>query len=282
MKYVLGNGLIGLIAGKLLNRKIIPFGKSRFYSYSIPLADDVILYADDVASAINSSPFMIYNQKMSLGGKLFEPTDELRNAYLNKIRTANSAVGGSIKTVMALRTSCTELYESLNKDPQVYDVKIKGLGLGKMILNDDSIVAYDSLISTIPLYALLKLLGMDMSLESRDIYCCHVNSGDIDLEGASCVYVADEYVEFFKALMVKKFEYVLFSFVELDESIVGKYLRNFKIIQKTVIRRAMPIDVPPNLDDLERMNITCVGSCAQWDDAMDVSSCIRRILKIKR
>jgi hypothetical protein len=280
MNFILGNGLIGLLAGKALNRKIIPYGKSRFYSYSVPLAENIIRYVkDDVIEFLGHLSPLMYVQKMSLDGKLFDVTNELRNVYMNKLGTPNSAVGNFLGSSMTLKTTCTDLYESLRREINVHDVKIRELRPFKMILDNGTIVDYESLISTIPLYVLLKLFNMDINCEARDVYYCHVGSNDIDLEGASCVHVLDQHIEFHKVTTIRKSEYVFDSFIELDEWILGKYLRNFKIIQKTVIRKSMPIDMPPNLDILEKMGVICVGSCAQWDEAMDVSSCIRRILK---
>ena len=281
MHFILGNGLIGLLAGRILSRKVIPFGRSRFYSFETPLADDHIVFAEDVASAVHSSPRILNNPKMSLGGKLFEPTPELRSAYLNKVGMLNLAVGDSIKAAMTLNATCTELYRALKKEIDLFDVKIIGIKPGVLILTDGSTIPYSSLISTIPLNELLRLLKMQMTLECCDVYCCHLGTMELNLEGAQQVFVLDEHIEFFKVNQVRKNEYVLFSFQELDELIIGKYIKDFKILEKTKIPDAMPLGVPPSLNDLEAMNIRCIGSCAQWDEAMDVSSCLRRILKIR-
>jgi len=212
---------------------------------------------------------------------LFDPTDELRALYLNRLGTANAAVGGSIRAAATLTASCSELYEELRKEVEVQRDGVQQLFAYGMVLKSGVTLPYSSLISTVPLDVLHHLLGWDVSLDVKDVHYCQIVTPNLDLEGATQVYVVDEYVEFFKVVQLDHCNYVLWSFEGLNEGVVGKYLRDFKIAQQTVVRRAMPLDVPPNLQDLEAVGIRCIGSNAQWDDAMDVSSCIRRILKTK-
>ena len=57
-------------------------------------------------------------------------------------------------------------------------------------------------------------------------------------------------------------------------------MNKFDILSATVVKKAIPLGDPNKHKELEQYGITCVGSSAQWDDMMDVSSCIKKLMRI--
>ena len=61
----------------------------------------------------------------------------------------------------------------------------------------------------------------------------------------------------------------------------GKFLGyNLDLIEAARIVDAIPIGPKPDLSELEGKGIYCVGSNAEYDDMMDISSSIFRILRL--
>ena len=56
-------------------------------------------------------------------------------------------------------------------------------------------------------------------------------------------------------------------------------LKDFELLDGTSIVDYLPMGQVPKLDHLEAKGIYSIGSYAQWDWCMDVSSCLLRLLK---
>ena len=66
---------------------------------------------------------------------------------------------------------------------------------------------------------------------------------------------------------------------------LGDYLSAFcegklRILRSVRMTEYIPTGSLPSLSHLEEQNIYCVGSYAQWDDFMDIGSCIKRICRL--
>jgi hypothetical protein len=57
------------------------------------------------------------------------------------------------------------------------------------------------------------------------------------------------------------------------------FMKNFDILDGTSIDNVIPVGPLPKLDTIDDFGIHCIGSSAQWDWCMDVSSCIIRLIK---
>ena len=134
--------------------------------------------------------------------------------------------------------------------------------------------------STIPLYA-LPTSDQAPNLESRKLWYFHVETTNLDFEGASQVLVVDDRFDFYKVSNIAKNRY-LFYFLK-DVPVPGPYfnqfIKQFEIIDGTMIVSALPSGERPNLTHLEEMNVHCVGMFAEWDPFLDVGSSLIRILK---
>ena len=284
MNYILGNGLIGLLAHHILKWPIISFKKSRFYSYWPPLADDHIVYDRELEPILGLPSSHFHKVMCSSQGNLYEPDQLMLQRYVRKIYGCeHPAVMDGLKTTAIFRMSSAVLYRELFKryrsacDARRQLLSIDNHQLKVVVDGQVQELLYDRLISTIPLNALLDLLHQTHELESIMVHYTRVKTDCLDLEGANEVLVVDENIPFFKVIKITSGHYVFWSLHELSASIMGMIMERGDIISKT--KTAALCRPSFNLPDLEN-DIICVGSCAQWDDRMDVSSCLKRILKI--
>ena len=58
-------------------------------------------------------------------------------------------------------------------------------------------------------------------------------------------------------------------------------IKDFDLIGETSVEKAIPCGDIPKLDALEDNDIKCAGSAAVWDDALDIGSCIKRLIGFK-
>ncbi|MDP1712593.1 MAG: hypothetical protein Q8K86_09060 [Candidatus Nanopelagicaceae bacterium] len=277
---ILGNGLIGLLAEKIVGGPVVGCGRSRFYSFRPPLADDYVTYDERTAEILHTIPSKRFHVvKVSLGGQLLNPDDMTYELYCNRVYGTPTHMvklhRSFVVSICELR--CNQILETLKPAQSARPTKIVP---GTVFLSDGSSLSYDRLLNTVPLDILLKLIGRNMELEALDVHYAHIQTGELNFEGADEVLVIDDHIEFFKAAKIGEYDYVLWSKEALNEQIIAKYVQDFRLVQNTVIRRAIPIGLPPDLSELEKeFHIVCVGSCAQWDDAMDVASCIKRMVR---
>src|SRR5688500_18173898 len=89
---IFGSGIVGLMAGKLLGSSwtVIPFGRSRFYSFNPPLADNFIIHDSEIDEPIRDltgqRPVHIYRRCWSVGGLLDSTWNEgICNSFLAKL-----------------------------------------------------------------------------------------------------------------------------------------------------------------------------------------------------
>ena len=142
-------------------------------------------------------------------------------------------------------------------------------------------VEFDNAVTTIPLPALLKLMGKEGPLPSRDEHFVLVKSSKIDLEGCNQSLVVDNILDFHKVTALTPNTY-MFSFLsEIPHP--GAYLLpiigNADVLDGTKVANSIPTGPLPDLSFLEQGGIFSVGSYAQWDSCADVGSNLLRLIR---
>lgn len=296
---IFGSGIVGLIAKYILagDWRVVPFAKSRFFSYNPPLDDNFIIRDKEIDEAINafggkiSSHF--YRRFYSLDGQLISEHDEnICIAWLSKIfgndYPPQSLPYWSRRLVVPiydLRTN--RLYEKLSNHfmPTLVEENKKGsvteIG-AHYFIQDGRRVDFDNAISTIPLNTLLGLMNRDgVSLKAIPVHYLHVYSSKIDLEGANQALVADGILDFFKVTNIAKNHYLFYFLHEIPQP--GAYLLpvigHADILDGTSVADTIPLGSIPNIDWLDEYGIFCIGSCAQFDWCADLGSNVLRLVR---
>ncbi len=286
-KYILGGGLISLIARDILGHdwQIISTGKSRFYG-KIPLADNHIVLDSTIDGVIRVDGRKILTRSISYGGNLhFWFQDWLKAKYLAKVygeeyprhfeRLLQSSESVSTMDGTALYASLKTRYES-----ELEPYKISEIKDGK-ITTDKGPIEFNNIISTIPLDALYGYISIKHSLQAKDVWVYHIISDRLDLEGSDQSLVADDGIDFYKVDALTKSDYAFYCLKEIITP--HEYFRSFMpgclIANSTHISNYIPLGNPIDQTKLKDHGIECIGSYAQWDDFADISSSIKRILK---
>ena len=298
MNVIFGSGIVGLLARMILGDSwtIIPFYKSRFFSFNPALDDNFIICDDkidpfvkDLSNTIGLSKYL-YTRAWSINGSIYKEWDKLLcNDWLSKIfgyRAPSQAEpyysSRMNLTVYDLRVN--ELYEKLL---QQYGDDLKreaSKGLVESIGDHYFIrggVRYDfnNAVSTIPLNVLLNLANISHNLESKPVYYFHIRTDHLDFEGFNQLLVVDNSFSFFKATNVAPGRYLIYAHEDIHNP--GMYfmpfMRDFDLLDGTTIDGVLPLGDIPKVN-LDKFGIFCVGSYAQWDWCMDVGSCILRII----
>jgi hypothetical protein len=299
MNYIFGSGIVGLVAKKVLQGDwtIVPFRRSRFYSFNPPLADNFIGRDPEIDELIKdltgSNSLYYYYRAFSVNGQLQKTYDPaLCSTWLTKI-FGDRVPGQSlpymatrmIQSIYGVRTNL--LYQHLLKE-SIDTLKAQS-ALGDVTeVGDHYFIRggqrydFDHLISTIPLPALMELAGTkETGLESKTEYYFHVSTPSIDFEGCNQVLVVDPEIKFYKSTNVAKDRYMFFSTEEIP--VPGSYfapiIGTADIIDGTQMVNAIPTGNLPNLDSLSAFGIFCIGSCAQWDPWADVGSNLLRLVR---
>jgi hypothetical protein len=298
MKLILGSGLVGLLARKILGAeyKIIPFGKSRFYSYNPALQDNYLAYNesyfDVIKPYLNSTFRHTYKVAWSVGGMLHNKFDDgIYQDWSTKLFGKNVPPQSSsvLKTRFELELYDIRLNQLYAKLLQEYESEIKSqLAMGDPISIRDgrvqfakSAIDYNTIVSTIPLDVLAGLVGKSISVPATDIHYLHVQTNKLDFEGHHQVLVSDASIDFYKVTAVAPNRYLFYFNKELQNP--GLYLLNiigqdFDILDGTSIKRALPAGQMPDLSALEQIGIYAIGATAQWDWCLDAGSAMLRIL----
>jgi len=296
MKIILGGGLIGLIARDILGSDwiIIPIGRSRYYSFDPPLADNYVVRDDLIDEYMREYTIVpcLYRIGYSYGGQILFNTTIPLSPYLDKLYGGNvpphaSSYWGNRIDLWGYG-NCIDMYMRLQekyKDEILNNNNIYGV---PSKISDHTITAnkqfeYDEIISTVPLPALLGWMNVSWpELKAKDVYCYHVRTDCLDFEGATHLFVADPEIEFFKASMINKQNYIFYAQKKIEQP--GQYfmgfMKRFELIAETSVPESICCGHIPAISDIDDADITCVGSSAVWDDCLDVGSCIKRILKL--
>lgn len=298
MKYILGSGLVGLLAREILGSDwtIIPFYRSRFFTFNPSLSDNFIVRNRDidefVRRELKANAFFDYKIAYSINGLLYkEHDDHICKDWCSK----TFGLDYGLQLVPYYKHSmsfdvydlrCNQLYATL-QEKYAEEIK-KNLGLGivtgiydhKIKLNE-KIFEYDKIISTIPLNALDALMGRKHDLVYKDTHFLHIQTQHIDFEGYNQALVVDKAFPFYKVTKLSDNRYLFYFSEDLNnpgQFFMGLF-KSFDILDGTCVKDYVPCGPMPSLSSLEESNILCVGSYAQHDWCMDVSSCILRLLR---
>ena len=300
MNIILGSGIIGLLAKLILGQdwKIIPFYRSRYFSFNPALDDNFIIRDEKLDSFVNDMmgqlnvPVYMYKRVWSINGQLVSQFDkELCHSWMYKIfgqelPSQSQVYFADRMNLFVYDIRINQLYQNLcnqyiselqieNSEGQVTEIGDHYLIRGGKRLD------FDNAISTIPLDSLLKLIGVTHSLQAKTVHYLHVETENLDFEGANQMLVVDQLIDFFKVTNIAPNRYLFYcnNNIQNPGNYLMQFMRQFDILDGTSIDGTIPIGLIPKIDIVEKNGVFCVGSSAQWDWCMDVSSCILRLLR---
>lgn len=295
---IFGSGIVGLIARKMLGDQwdVIPYGRSRFYSHTVPLADNFIVRDEEIDKIVadisgTQPPIAFYSRSYSTNGVLTTVHDDgVAGAFVHKLfkgdppqHVVKYLSARMVSSIYAIRVN--KLYEKLQNEfgqmlKQRASMNVTSVG-DHFYVCDGKTYEFDNAICTIPLPAILGLANYHCDLKYGGEQVVLVNSSKVDLEGANQTFVVDNGISFYKVVNLSPNIYS-FHFID-DIKEPGKYLMrmigNADIIDGTYIFDSIPYGQMPDLAVLENMGIFCVGSYAQHDWCADVGSNILRIAR---
>lgn len=303
MKFILGSGIIGYLACKILGPEwnLIPFKRSRYFTFETPYSDNYIKYDNNIDNFMQTlcpnSPKLLRKCPFSYQGMLmYQELPMCIQPYLNKVydQDVPTLASSLLKTTFTTyNVTAKELHDRL------YNEAKNAINTGKDVFGELELIdlqqhkiktskgsfEYDKITSTIPLNALYKFCNVSGELKSRHVCFYTIQAPSVDLEGADQSYVSDLNMLFFKVQKLSKDVYLFWTFdiIENPFSYFGQILGyQIDIIEARRIDDVIPLGNPPDLSLFETNGVYCVGSNAQWDDFMDVSSSIRRLLRLSK
>lgn len=310
---IFGSGIVGLIAKKVLagNWTVVPFGRSRFYSFNPPLADNFITSDKDldplVKDLCGDTRTFTYERAYSKGGQLVSEHDPaVCTEWLNKIfslqggRLSGSTGGGELVPGQALAymgkrlsfpvygARVNQVYQQLQNEfgtmlkAEAAKGQVTEIGKNYYVRGGQK-HEFDRAVSTIPLDALLDLMSMDNSrLTYADEHFVLVKSSNIDLEGYNQALVVDAMIDFYRVTNIAPQLY-MFCFLN-DIPMPGNYLMPIigaaEIYEGTRISKAIPTGPTPDLSWMDEYGIACIGSYAQHDPFADVGSNMLKLVRM--
>ncbi len=295
---ILGSGIIGLLAKDLLGPDwtIIPFKQSRFYKYQPALYDNFIISdkrIHDVMARFGGTPKYIYKIRYSLRGQIFDYSAQLADAWLNKKFLGDppglaSALMPSRQQFFIYDTRVNKLYIKLQNDNKEEIMTEHGLGevteIGDhYLVRNGKKYDFNRCISTIPLDALLNYCKItSLTLSSIPYWVYHIET-DFDFEGNNQLLVVDPEIEFYKVAKIDTTRFMFYSNKEIIQPgpYFMNYLKRFDFHDGTMMQNGIIRGQKPNIIELQKYGISCIGSYAEWDWCSDVGSCIMSIMRYK-
>ena len=288
---ILGSGIVGMLARHILGWKIIPFYRSRYFSFRPALDDNFIIRdpkLDDIMANLGHKPSYLYKLVYSIGGQLIPHSESITNLWLGKLFGSNAPQHAPIYiknhiTFSVYDVKINELYERLQKQYQTElqtQEPITEIGNHYYIQNGQK-TEFDRAISTIPLNTIQKLCNLPANYRSRQVWYYHIQTGSLNFEGANQTLVADPQIDFYKVSNIARDRYLFYCLQELPlpGPYFMAYMPRFEILDGTTIPDTIPIGNKPNLQHLEKLGITSIGANAEHDWCADVGSNIIQILK---
>jgi len=299
MNVIFGSGIIGLLAKKILGESwtVIPFYRSRFFSFNPALDDNFIIHDKQIEPFITdlygkSLPVFMYKRGWSVGGQIVPEYDAslcgdwLAKLFGQEIPPQSEVYHRDRMSLFVYDLRVNELYQSLVNEYleslKVEAAKGEITEIGQhYFIRDGKREDFDNAVNTIPLDALSSLMNIQVDLPSKTLHYLHIETEDLNFEGFNQLLVADNIFSFYKATNVAKNRFLIYCHEEIQNPgiyFMG-FIPKFDIIDGTSLERALPMGPSPKLNNLEQAGIYCVGSYAQHDWCMDVSSCIMRLLR---
>jgi len=308
MNYIIGGGFVGLLARDILGPgySIIPIGKSRFYSHKPPVADDFIIRDEAIDDYMNQFAFMPVYHKIgySIAGQITYNHDLALDAWLHK--KFGDDIPSHADQYMRSHTEffvygdCSEIYtrlknrykEEMISNHQKYGV-VTSISNHVIKTETGASIEYDNVVSTVPLNVITGWLGKETKLPVSDVWCYHLKTDKLDFEGANGLLVCDPEIEgIYYANKISNDNYILYSNkkIEYPGQLFHSLVGDFVLIGEINIPEAMPRGdkpKPASFSDgylmamLEDNGVTPVGSCAEWDDCLDIGSVIKKLIRMK-
>lgn len=302
MNVIFGSGVVGLLAKLILGPdwKVIPFKKSRFFSWNPSLDDNFIIrdeeidpFIKDVTKTIGNLPVFLYKRAWSVGGHLTNNFDSgLCDDWLHKIFGTNIPPHASayMKNRMNLSvydirvnqmyfTLVNTFMDELKNESSKGDIS----EIGKHYFIRNGVKEdFDQAISTIPLNVLCKLMNIEVDLPTKSTHYIHLETDQLDFEGYNQVFVTDPIIDFWKVTNIAPNRYlVYFNRDVVDYGIyLMNFMKKFEILDGTMVADSIPVGPMPKLTNIEEeAGIYSVGSYAQWDWCADVGSNILRLMR---
>lgn len=299
---ILGSGIVGLMAKSILpSWKVIPFARSRFFTYNPATDDNFIIQDSKIDDAVQdicqARPRVFqYKRAFDVSGMLYPNYDKNICAdWLTKVFGARTPpqIQPYLNNRLAVPVydlRANQLYASL-LEKNIQEIKTEHAKGPVVEIGDHYLVRkgpgglvreeFDNAISTIPLPALNSLVGLQQELPAKAVHFWHVQTDSLDFEGYNQTWVVDPKFSFYKVTNVGPGRYMFFCHEEVQHP--GQYLmallKDFEILDGTSIVDYITMGPSPKLDHLEAKGLYCVGSYAQWDWCMDVGSCLLRIVR---
>ncbi len=296
MNVIFGSGIIGLLARMILGDSwtVIPFYKSRFFSFN-PALDDNYIISDDridpyIKDIADTTKFL-YLRGWSIQGHIYkEWNSDIYQSWAYK--TFGNNIPSQLELYMQTRMNLqvynirvNQLYEKLlakysdDLKEELKKGQITEIGDHYFIRNNIK-YEFENAVNTIPLDALSKFLNWNIDLKSKDVHFYHIQTNNLNFEGINQLFVVDQTFSFYKVTNIAPNRYLFYVHEDIQDPGIYfmLFMDKFDILDGTTIANALPLGEIPKLDKLEKFGIFSVGSCAQWDWCMDVGSCILRII----
>jgi hypothetical protein len=260
------------------------------------LGDDFIVRHDDVTEIIkdwglNTSTPLFYKRPTSISGSLLY-NDIFLDQYLAKVGfNTDPQTKDYFKSNFTVYSfSCVQMWNMLVREliggiKQFHD-KHKGAKTvsdisGHVITFDNGDkIEYDQLISTVPHNALCDMIKILDPNIYQDVYYYYIQDDNIDLEGANQALVCDPEIPFHKCTKITKNKYLFEIIDDYYENIYEVLMPilggGIEIINASVVQNA---HITKGVENplIKQQDITCVGSYAQCDPLIDLSSVIKRV-----
>lgn len=302
MKYIFGSGLIGLFAKHLLpgEWEIVPFRRSRFFSWSPPLDDDFIIHdprMDDLIQQMFPGTQTIFRKRgISYHGEIFSGdkiTAELRDMWIYRLFGYDppGPIVPYLKSHMGFATyrlSLNSVYNSLMKkfSRQIEEGKSKGdvTEVGDhYFIRGGKRYDFEAVVSTIPHNALLNYAKIPHDLKTATVQVVQVASQELNFEGHDQLLVTDPEIGFYKVDHRDDGSYIFYFKPEM--AYPAKYLmsvlKRFEIRNGTSIPDYITLG-SADLNVVKRMGFIPIGSYAEWDWCGDVGTNLLRLLSLEK
>ena len=306
MKLILGSGVVGLLARHILGDdwSIIPFYRSRFYSYMPPLCDNFIIADPQIDHVITSLGYpttnLLLNRAYSSQGHLYKEDKDgaLATSWLLKLFNGNYPsqalpyYKSRISVFIYDKVRVNKLYAQLMQEytehlkSQAQLGKVTSIGNHEITFDNNSRIEFEYAVSTIPLkvlYGLLpQILGKPCKLSCEPLHYIHMETKALNFEGASQVFVVDPVFSFYKVSCIAKNRYMFYCHQDIKNP--GQYFMpiipgDYDLIDGTTVSDALITGEIPDFGFLDELDIYPVGSFAQSDFCADIGSNILKLVK---
>ena len=295
MKIILGGGLVALLARDILGSdwKLLPIGRSLYYSFNPPLADNFIIKDNIIDQYMDQFAYVPIYMKIgfSFGGQITNNANLCLDNWLYKVYGKDQPPHAKAYWGAHLEYftygDCCEIYRQLQDRYSTEIINNSELGKPTKISNHiittsaGKQIEYDEIVSTIPYDALLQLLNVRYEMPANDIFYYHIKTDALDFEGNDQLLVADQEIEFFKAYRHGTSSYIFQATKEIVQPAryFMSFMKRFDLIGAVQVARAIPCGVLPDCKVVSDANISCYGSTASWDDCQDIGTCCKRLVK---